>query len=122
MSPRDLKITVDKLAGPVGWAKWKWQIEMLFRALGLEAVVLGGSAPPGVSDPASDNEVKAIRESHKDDAKAPSMIGSALSRTIPEPVTCSTAQEVWRKSCARYASSSSLTALVTDRLGERNRD
>ena len=83
-------------------------MNMLFRAQGLEAALSDDWKAPTTSNTPTEAETKALRQWNKDDAKAASLIGASLSRSIGELVlTCSTAKEVWSKLCARYERSSS---------------
>lgn len=49
----DYKVSVDRLEGPGDWAKWKWQINMLFRAYDLQKIVNGNSQCPEISENAT---------------------------------------------------------------------
>lgn len=60
MSNNDFKIQVDKLEGPEDWAKWKWHINMVFRAHKLESIVNGDSKCPVLPEAGGDADQKRV--------------------------------------------------------------
>ena len=105
-----LKVTLDKLQNPEDWSKWKWQVNLLLRAHGLEGIVDGTrTAPRVVFDPGPDRERedKELSAWHRDDAKAASLIATGLSNQIADLVlTCGNSSEIWQKLCTRFERSS----------------
>lgn len=103
----EYKVPVDKLEGPEDWAKWKWHMNMVFRAHGLEMIIDGSKTCPELSDGATEQQRKQVTDWKKEDAKAASIIASALSKSIAELVlTCTNAKEIWDKLCSRFERSS----------------
>lgn len=103
----EYKVPVDKLEGPDDWAKWKWHMNMVFCAHGLETIIDGSKMRPSIPDEATEQQRKQVTDWKKEDAKAASIIASALSKSIAELVlTCTNAKEIWDKLCARFERSS----------------
>lgn len=101
------KVFVDKLESSKDWAKWKWHMGMVFRAHGLELLVDGTMECPVVGETPTVVQTKAVAEWQKNDAKAASIIASALSNSVAELVlTCETSNDIWLKLCARFERSS----------------
>lgn len=107
MASFDYKVSVDKLEGPSDWAKWKWQMGMLFRAHGLQNIVNGESTCPEISDNATAEDRRIQIHWLKEDAKAAGLIAAALNKPTAELVlTCVHAKDIWDKLCARFERSS----------------
>lgn len=108
MSNNEFKLQVDKLEGPEDWAKWKWHMNMVFRAYNLESIVSGESKCPVL--PATGETAEQKKELQKwlqNDAKAASIIATALNKTTAELVlTCIHSADIWDKLCARFERSS----------------
>ncbi|XP_047115896.1 uncharacterized protein LOC124795858 [Schistocerca piceifrons] len=103
----DYKVSIDKLEGPDDWAKWKWHISMVLRAYGLEDIINGTRERVELPQDATSEQKEAYVEWLKDDAKAASLIASALSKPVAELVlTCKNAKEIWDKLRARFERSS----------------
>ena len=90
----EFKFSLDKLKGVEDWTDWKWQMGMLFREHGLESIVYGfnpcpepaatraaSAGPSGVGDDSLDVDLDRKKWLRKD-AKAASLIASALSKNI----------------------------------------
>ncbi|XP_047000554.1 uncharacterized protein LOC124616295 [Schistocerca americana] len=104
----DYKISIDKLEGPEDWAKWKWHISMVLCSYRLEDIINGTRERVELPQDATSAQKEAYVEWHKDDAKAGSLIASALSKPVAELVlTCKNAKEIWDKLRARFERSSS---------------
>ncbi|XP_046994043.1 uncharacterized protein LOC124606124 [Schistocerca americana] len=103
----DYKVSIDKLEGPDDWAKWKWHISMVLRSYGLEDIINGTRERVELPQDATSEQKEAYVEWLKDDAKAASLIASALSKPVAELVlTCKNAKEIWDKLRARFERSS----------------
>lgn len=99
----EYKVPVDKLESPDDWAKWKLHMNMVFRAHGLETIIDGSKECPVLPDNATEQHRKTISDWKKEDAKAASIIASALNKQIAELVlTCINAKEIWEKLCFRF--------------------
>ena len=103
----EFKVSVDKLEGPSEWAKWKWQMGMLFRAYDLKNVISGENVCPILTSASTPEEKKKHNDWLKEDAKAAGLIAASLSSPIAELVlTCEHAKDIWDKLCARFERSS----------------
>ncbi|KAK9708853.1 hypothetical protein QE152_g26952 [Popillia japonica] len=103
----ECKVSVDKLEGPGDWAKWKWHMSMVLRSYRLEDI--GSSVRKCVVLPVESKEEQNTLYAawQKDDAKAASLLASAVSRSAAELVlTCNNAKEIWDKLSARFERSS----------------
>lgn len=125
MSNTDLKLQVDKLESPEDWAKWKWHINMVFRAHNLESIVHGVSKCPVLPENGGTPEQKKeLQKWLQADAKAASIMASALNKTIAELVlTCSHAADIWDKLRARFErSSTQCLNMLIDSFFQAKRD
>jgi hypothetical protein len=103
----EYKVQVDKLEGPEDWSKWKWHILMILRAYELEDIVNGSKKRPELSENPEEKDRKAYQKWMIDDAKAASLLAGALGKSVAELVlTCTNANEIWKKLCARFERSS----------------
>ncbi|XP_046981358.1 uncharacterized protein LOC124550678 [Schistocerca americana] len=103
----DYKVSIDKREGPDDWAKWKWHISMVLRAYGLGDIINGTRERVELPQDATSEQKEAYVEWLKEDAKAASLIASALSKPVAELVlTCKNAKEIWDKLRARFERSS----------------
>ncbi|XP_049861642.1 uncharacterized protein LOC126355390 [Schistocerca gregaria] len=105
----DYKISIDKLEGPEDCAKWKWHITMVLQLL----------------QDAISAQKEAYVEWHKDDAKAASLIASALSKSVVELVLmCKNAKEIWDKLRSRFERSNTqrLNMLIETFFGVKRDD
>ena len=79
----EFKVQVEKLEGPEDWAKWKWQMGMLFEQYGLEDIIDGTRTKPAVPNTGiSEEQQKAVSEWKKNNARAASLIASAVSKSV----------------------------------------
>ena len=81
-SNADLKLLVEKLEDPDDWAKWKWHINMVFRAHALEDIINGTRKCPERGT-TSESKV-AVQKWQQDEAKAANIIASALNSVTAE--------------------------------------
>ncbi|KAK9701935.1 Zinc knuckle [Popillia japonica] len=103
----ECKVSVDKLEGPNDWAKWKWHMSMVLRSYGLEDIVSGVRKCVVLPVEPKEEEKTLYAAWQKDDAKAASLLASAVSRSVAELVlTCNNAKEIWDKLHARFERSS----------------
>ncbi|XP_046993962.1 uncharacterized protein LOC124606044 [Schistocerca americana] len=103
----DYKVSIDKLEGPDDCAKWKWHISRVLRSYGLEDMINGTRERVELPQDATSAQKEVYVQWHKDDAKAASLIASALSKSVAELVlTCKNAKEIWDKLRARFERSS----------------
>ncbi|KAK9746377.1 hypothetical protein QE152_g6143 [Popillia japonica] len=88
----ECKVSVDKLEGPNDWAKWKWHMSMVLRSYGLEDIVSGVRKCVVLPVEPKEEEKTLYVAWQKDDAKAASLLASAVSRSVAELVlTCNNA-------------------------------
>lgn len=117
---------VEKLEGPEDWPKWKWHIKMVLRSLELEGIVSGAIQKPKLGRDPSTDDKKKISEWEKEDAKAASVLASAMSKQISDLVlTCTSAKDIFDKLCARFERSSAqrLNMLIESFFrAERNKE
>ncbi|RLU22728.1 hypothetical protein DMN91_005006 [Ooceraea biroi] len=91
----DYKVPVDKLEEPGDWAKWKWHMNMVFRAYGLKTIIDGSKECPAATEDTTEQQRKQLFEWKKEDAKAASIIASALNKSTAELVlTYTNAKEI----------------------------
>ncbi|RLU20775.1 hypothetical protein DMN91_007389 [Ooceraea biroi] len=104
----EIKVQVDKLESEAEWARWKWQMSMLFEQYDLVSIVDGTrrcpSQPPTI---ATADVVKEFKVWKSDNGRAANYIMSALNKQNAELVlSCTTAHECWQKLCSRFERSS----------------
>ena len=108
MSSTEVKLTIEKLRGPDDWPQWKWQMNLILCAHGLETIVDGSRECPILAEDANEDQQKKVSLWKMDNAEAASFIASNLSRPLADLVLTSTsALGIWGKLCSRFERSSS---------------
>jgi hypothetical protein len=103
----DFRVQTEKLVGSDDWPQWKWQTLMLLRAHCLEDISDGSQKCPVLPADAQIQQTKELTKWRQDDAKAASVIASALSKSVAELVlTCNSAKDIWDKLWSRFERSS----------------
>ena len=93
----ELKVKIDKLSGPETWNKWKWELKMTFNEI----------YRPELKSDSSEIEKQRYAEWCRENAKAASLIASALTPHVANYVlTYTNAKDIWDKLVSVYEQSS----------------
>lgn len=102
-----LKVKVEKLEGASNWAKWKWQMLMQFEQHDLMGYTDGTILEPTLSATPTAAELTSHKTWKKENAKACSLIASALSSSTANLVlTLTNASGIWSKLVSVFEQSS----------------
>ena len=86
MSSTEVKLNIETLRGADDWIQWKWQMNLILRAHGLETIVNGSRVCLVLTEEANEDQRKKVSVWEMDTARAASFIAPNPSRPLADLV------------------------------------